>query len=94
MFCSIPFKQTVTAMVASSFIAGVVTAMPAPLMQNGSSVSVNRGAKGDRLQQMVINRHSQIEAVTPLRRVPLGCDSAFSPIADPARAHIYMRCTA
>lgn len=30
----------------------------------------------------------------PTRRVPLGCDPSFSPVADPARAHIYRRCIA
>jgi hypothetical protein len=97
MLYSISFNQIVTAVMTSGLIAGLLTAMPAmpaPLVQNESSVSVNRGAKGDRLPQMATNRQSQIEAVTPLRRVPLGCDPAFSPIADPTRAHIYKRCVA
>jgi len=28
-----------------------------------------------------------------LQRPPLGCDGAFSPVAEPARAGIYKRCT-
>jgi hypothetical protein len=97
MLYSISFKQIVTAVMTSGLIAGMLTAMPAmpaPLVQNESSLSVNRGAKGDRLPQMVTNRQSQIETVTPSRRIPIGCDPAFSPIANPAHAHIYKRCMA
>jgi len=60
------------------------------------SVSVNRVNKGDRLSQGPVDRPSHnspsTEAVIPLKRVPLGCDPAFSPVADPARANIYKRC--
>jgi hypothetical protein len=35
-----------------------------------------------------------MESVVPLKRVPVGCDPAFSPFADPALAHIYKRCMA
>jgi hypothetical protein len=97
MLYSISFNQIVTAVMTSGLIAGLLTAMPAmpaPLVQNESSVSVNRGAKGDQLPQMVTKRQSQIETVTPSRRIPIGCDPAFSPIADPAHAHIYKRCMA
>jgi hypothetical protein len=62
------------------------------------SVSVNRVNKGDRLTQRSIDRPSHnstsIEVVVPHKRVPLGCDPAFSPFADPALAHIYKRCMA
>lgn len=30
----------------------------------------------------------------PTKRIPLGCDPSFSPVADPTRAHIYERCIA
>jgi hypothetical protein len=61
------------------------------------SVSVNRINKGDRLSQTTANHPSlhsppSTEAVTPPKRVPLGCDPAFSPVADPARGTIYKRC--
>jgi len=60
------------------------------------SVSVNRVNKGDRLSQAPAGRSSHsspsTEAVTPPKRVPLGCDPAFSPVADPAHANIYKRC--
>ena len=59
-------------------------------------VSVNRVNKGDRLPQAPAERPSHsspsTEAVVPSKRVPLGCDPAFSPVADPAHANIYKRC--
>ena len=59
-------------------------------------VSVNRINKGDRLPQAPAERlsHSSpsTEAVVPPKRVPLGCDPAFSPVADPVRGSIYRRC--
>jgi hypothetical protein len=61
-------------------------------------VSVNRVNKGDRLSRSPVDRLSHnstsMESVVPLKRVPLGCDPAFSPFADPALAHIYKRCMA
>jgi hypothetical protein len=59
-------------------------------------VSVNRVNKGDRLSQAPTGRlpHSppSTEAVNPPKHVPLGCDPAFSPFADPGRANVYKRC--
>jgi len=59
-------------------------------------VSVNRVNKGDRLPQAPAERpshsSSSTEAVVPPKRVPLGCDPAFSPVADPAHGNIYKRC--
>jgi hypothetical protein len=63
-----------------------------------ATVSVNRVNKGDRLIQTSTDRPSHnstsIEVVVPHKRVPLGCDPAFSPFADPALAHVYKRCMA
>ncbi|MGC2075489.1 MAG: hypothetical protein WA728_05540 [Xanthobacteraceae bacterium] len=59
-------------------------------------VSVNRVNKGDRLSQAPTGRLPQsppsTEAVNPPKRVPLGCEPAFSPVADPGHANIYKRC--
>ena len=59
-------------------------------------VSVNRVNKGDRLPQAPAERlsrsSSSTEAVVPPKRVPLGCDPAFSPVADPAHGNVYKRC--
>ena len=61
-------------------------------------ISVNRVNKGDRLTRTSTSRPSHnstsIEVVVPHKRVPLGCDLAFSPFADPALAHIHKRCMA
>ena len=60
--------------------------------------AVNRINKGDQLTPALI--HQVQQRLTPagavktsLQRPPLGCDGAFSPVADPGRAGIYKRCT-
>ena len=86
-----------------SIAAGLVGATNAPGAVTGPEtetvVSVNRAVKGDRLP-MTLTQLTQpqsspsTEASKPvLRRPPLGCDPAFSPVADPARGGIYKRCT-
>ncbi|MGA7431237.1 MAG: hypothetical protein WBW35_12470 [Xanthobacteraceae bacterium] len=61
--------------------------------------TVNRVNKGDQLTASPIQQTQQIlspsaESIkTSLQRPPLGCDPAFSPVADPMRATIYKRCT-
>jgi hypothetical protein len=90
---------------AAAVVAAVVTNAPAAGGTGGATisaptsdrlVSVNRVKKGDRLSQAPAERSSHnspsSEAVAPLERVPLGCDPAFSPVADPAHGNIYKRC--
>jgi len=61
--------------------------------------SVNRVNKGDQLtasptRQVQQRLSSPAESTkTSLQRPPLGCDPAFSLVADPTRATIYKRCT-
>ena len=61
--------------------------------------NVNRVNKGDQLTASPAQQTQQIlpppaEGVkTSLQRPPLGCDPAFSPVAEPMRATIYKRCT-
>jgi len=56
-------------------------------------VSVNRTHKSDRLSLMSKSTAPvSSSAVTTLSRPPIGCESAFSRVADPARAHIFGRC--
>ena len=59
----------------------------------GAVVSVDRIHKGDRLQ-LVPKRTSNLTPprVTTLSRLPIACESAFSRVADPKRAHIFGRC--
>ena len=60
--------------------------------------AVNRINKGDQLTPALIRQVQQRlvplagAMKTSLQRPPLGCDGAFSPVADPARADIYRRC--
>ncbi|MGA8320194.1 MAG: hypothetical protein WBE48_02180 [Xanthobacteraceae bacterium] len=60
--------------------------------------NVNRVNKGDQLTASPVRQVQQglspAESMkTSLQRPPLGCDPAFSPVADPTRATIYKRCT-
>jgi hypothetical protein len=62
------------------------------------TAAVNRINKGDQLTAALIHQVQQrlvppaVAMKTSLQRPPLGCDGAFSPVADPARAGIYKRC--
>ena len=93
-------KELAAAIVLSSFIAGGVGAMtgPAsPASHKSVGTSVNRTLKGDRLPSTPIAKRSphnstSTESTPSPRRAPLGCDPAFSPVADPARGHIFKRC--
>jgi len=77
---------------------GAVSETTTAMTSSEGSVSVNRVNKGDRLSPSSVDRPSHnstsMESVVPLKRVPVGCDPAFSPFADPALAHIYKRCMA
>ena len=93
----------ITVAVACVVMSGLVAASSVSGMSISTTsveatVSVNRANKGDRLIQTSTDRPSHnstsIEVVVPHKRVPLGCDPAFSPFADPALAHIYKRCMA
>jgi hypothetical protein len=95
-------KETIAAVVLSSFIAGGVGAMTSPGVADNAqgTTSVNRTLKGDRLplapiaQQSRHNSPAAGMAPATRTRAPLGCDPAFSPVADPARGHIFKRCMA
>jgi len=63
---------------------------------NATAVTVNRTNKGDRLP--LASRRSQHSTglsparLDPTKRVPVGCEPAFSPVAEPAAANIILRC--
>ena len=94
--CSFGVKQTIAALILSGFIASGVSAMTLPVTR-APEVLVNRAHKGDRLahapagQKMQINPMSTVKTSMP-ERPPLGCDAAFSPVADPARGYVFGRC--
>jgi hypothetical protein len=67
--------------------------------QTEIAININRINKGDRVTPSLI-QHAQRQlsplaegAKAQLQRPPLGCDPAFSSVADPGRAGIYKRCT-
>lgn len=58
---------------------------------------LNANGHDQPMHESVIEKNRSLSPSTetspaPTRRVPLGCDPSFSPVADPARAHIYRRC--
>ena len=72
-----------------STIAASLRSAPAPL------ISVNRGAKGDRLAVMKRPKKPAPEVArepSPDRQPLVGCESPFSPVVSPAMAHIVGRC--
>jgi hypothetical protein len=86
-------KGLVAAAAAVGLIAG---AFPAAVSTPGAArtaqhtVSVNRTAKGDRLP--LEGTSAVLLPMTVKAHPPVGCDPAFSRVADPARAHIFGRC--
>jgi len=93
-------KQIAAACLLSGLIAGAVSALTSEsVASNGptSAFSVNRANKADRLPQApVVQAPRRQSAPTPVLRmeghVPVGCDRAFSPVADPANANVVRHC--
>jgi hypothetical protein len=58
--------------------------------------TVDRTSKGDRLPQALAPKQSSSSLVPakpePAKRIPIGCEPAFSPVAEPAGANIFLRC--
>lgn len=92
-------KEMTSAAILSCLIAGVVTEMTSPSVAGNNAevvtISVNRAHKGDRLPQASLPPDyptlTEMAPVAP-KPVPLGCDPVFSPVVDPASAHIFKRC--
>jgi endonuclease YncB( thermonuclease family) len=80
-------------------IAGVASAPAAARSTQTEITTVDRVNKGDQLTVSPVGQAQQKLAPpansmkTSLQRPPLGCDPAFSPVADPTRAGVYKRCT-
>ncbi|HET7381270.1 MAG TPA: hypothetical protein VFJ59_01610 [Pseudolabrys sp.] len=95
-------KDITAASLLSCVIAGAFSALTGPVTADNAAVvtiSVNRITKGDRLPLPLIAeptaQHNSISIERPIpARAPLGCEPAFSPFADPARAHILASCLA
>jgi hypothetical protein len=71
----------------------VTSASPALSAQRSDIVSVDRTNKGDRLPAAGKRVNAPTSPyVSNLPRPPIGCESAFSRAAEPARAGIFGRC--
>ena len=97
------FKEIIVIAGLAYVIAGILAVATIPVDARGEqavSVSVDRANKGDRLPYASRSKthvNSPFLATTPQvlpKRPPLGCDPAFSSVADPAQARIYRRCLA
>jgi hypothetical protein len=92
-------KQIGAAVFLSCFIAvGIATFIESSVAGNSEAITilVNRNNKGDRLPQsstltQPASNLSPTERALPIA-IPLGCDPAFSPVADPMHAYIFGRC--
>ncbi len=86
-------KGAMAVAIAVGLIAG---AFPALVSNAGlakaaqSNVLVNRATKGDRLPPKRTSAASL--PVAGKAKPPVGCDPAFSRVADPAHAHVFGRC--
>ena len=102
MPCTFRLKDIAAATLLSCFIAGAFSALTGPVTADNAAVvtiSVNRTTKGDRLPLPPIAPPTappnsiSIERPIPAHTL-LGCEPAFSPFVDPARAHILAYCLA
>jgi hypothetical protein len=99
---NIPVKLAIAAVVLGSFAAATLGAtlgaMSAPRAANAAAafeVSVNRTNKADRLER-VVAKSSLVSAPRQsnmsVGKRPLGCEPAFSPLAEPGRKQFFGRC--
>lgn len=94
--CSL--KRFAAVVFLSSTVASVVCAATAPnAAGSATSVNVNRVDKSDRLPLTpaipVKPASTNSNRTQPLPvYVPVGCEPAFSPVAEPARARVAGRC--
>jgi len=91
-------KKTLVVAALGWFIAGGVGAVMALYVnQKEPSVSVDRTNKGDRLSIVSTAKaraNGPSSATVSWTSPPLGCDPAFSKVAEPQKAHIFGRCAA
>ena len=96
LFTSTTNRLVVIGVVCCFAVTGLAiaaTGAGAALSAQPDIVSVNRTHKSDRLSLMSKSTTPvSSSAVTTLSRPSIGCESAFSRVADPARAHIFGRC--
>ena len=86
-------RHVVVGCLAVTGLATIVSGAVASLGTQADVVSVERSHKGDRLQLAPKNTSTvPSPVVTTLSRPPIGCEPAFSRVADPRRSHVFGRC--
>ena len=88
---------SVAAVILSFAVSCAAYALTDHSVTNGATataVIVNCTNKGDRLPLAPPQKQTSrtMAPLTQAKRVPLGCEPAFSPVAEPAGAHIFLRC--
>jgi len=90
-------RNLAAASLFSCFVAGGISVLTSPVTADNATVvtmSVNRVTKGDRPPIAQPTRHNSISEKPIPKHTLLDCEPAFSPIADPAQAHILKYCLA
>lgn len=97
----------IAASIGAGAVSGLITSVapgPAPDAAMGPvlhadtppaqvlTIVVARAKKGDRLISRQHLSGSSYNGVPAPKTVPVGCDPVFSPVTDPAVAHIFKRC--
>ena len=91
-FRNVAVVRVVSCLAVTGFAAAVHGAGAASRIQS-DIVSVDDTHKGDRLTVAPKNISTVLSPVmTTLSRPPIGCESAFSRVADAKRSHIFRRC--
>lgn len=90
-------KTMVLASLLSSMLAGAICVLTSPITAESAAViasSVDRTAKSDRLDIARRVRRDLSSTKKPASSKPtlVGCESAFSPFADPGRPNILNHC--
>jgi hypothetical protein len=86
-------KGAMAVAIAVGLIAGAFPALvsnPGFAKAAQTNIVVNRAIKGDRLP--LKRTSAALLPVAAKAQPPVGCDPAFSRVADPARAHVFGRC--
>ena len=85
-------QRGVVGYLAVTGLANAVSGIGASLLTQADVVSVERSHKGDRLRLAPKPLTVSSPVVITLSRPPIGCEPAFSRVADPKRSHVFGRC--
>lgn len=94
---NIHLKLGIAVVVLGSFVAATLSSASTPRAAAGGGfeVSINRTNKGDRLETAIAKSNPATaprQSSMSVGRRPIGCEPAFSPLAEPARKHFFGRC--